>query len=166
MIKRIAMLMFIITLPLLAFADEPEPQSDLELFAFITTVENVTYLNVRITNRGFRELTVPTGKPVLSSTTFPNILIRYDILTMGPKEAPDKWKFIPSLVDLASVTLRKGETATLTNKLIGDAWSDPDDLKKHLINIEYMVSERVAKRFSFWQDTLKTKDSLKNLRKG
>lgn len=150
--------MLIVSLPLLALAKEPGKQSDLELFAFITTVEKETYLNIRITNRGTREHAVPTGKPALSSTSFPNILIRYDILTMGPKEDPEKWKFIPSLVDLAPVTIRKGETATLTHRLMGDAWRAPGHLEKQIVNIEYVVSEKLAKRFSLWQGSLKRED--------
>jgi hypothetical protein len=162
--KRIVMLFVLFALTLVTSSEGSNKQSDLELFAFITTVEKDTYLNVRITNRGSQELTVPTGKPAVSSTTFPNILIQYDILTMGTKEDPERWKFIPSLVDLAPVTIRKGETATLTLKLTGDPWSDPDDHGKRIVNIDYVVTENIAKRFSLWHGSLKTKDSLTKLR--
>jgi hypothetical protein len=163
-IKRSVTLLLILSLPLVASTEASDEQSDLELFAFITTVEKATYLNLRITNRGLQKLTVPTGKPALSSTMFPNILIRHDILTMGPAGEPEKWKVIPSLTDLAPVTIHKGETAVITHKLMGEAWSDSSALAKHTVNIEYMVSKEIAKRFSFWQGSLKMKDSLKSLR--
>ncbi len=139
--KCIAILLMIVSLPLLAFTKESSKQGDLELFAFITTVEKETYLNIRITNRGPQERSVPTGRSTLSSTDFPNVLIRYDILTMGTKENPKEWRFIPSLVDLAPVTTRKSETATFNLKLEGNMWSVSGDVRKRIVSIEYMVSD-------------------------
>ena len=135
-----------------------------ELFAFITQVEDQAYLNLRITNRGPKALTVPTGAPGLSSTDFPRVSLRFTILKMGTLEGKRKWKFVPSITDLRPVTLKTDETATMSVKLNGKMWAAKGEQGKQEVTISYVVDKDMAERFGLWEGSLDVQETLFALR--
>lgn len=142
----------------------------LELYAFIAeSPEGKTSLCLRITNRGDAPQTILTEGYSLSATKVnghrsPFILLDYRLLTMGPADDPERWKFIPSLPKLAPVRINKGETAslhvTLDDELIA-AIRKPNTI----VTIQYQVAEDIAQRFGLWTGKLElceTSSSLRN----
>jgi len=143
-------------------AGETREKDQLELYAFITVGDNQVTLNLRITNRGQTPRTVPTGKPALQSSNFPTVMLRFEILTV---ESPgEKWRFIPSVTDLAPVTLQKDETATMSIALNGKEWIAARETGKQTITLTYIVGAEIAKRFGLWEGSLELRDSLDSLR--
>jgi len=139
-------------------------QTPLELFAFISQVEDQAYLNLRITNRGPNALTVPTGGPALSSTNFPTVGLCFTILTLEMVEGNEKEKIIPSITDVRPVTLKTDETATMSVKLNGKMWVAKGEEGKQEVTIHYVVQKEMAERFGLWEGSLNVQETLFALR--
>jgi len=139
-------------------------QTPLELFAFITQVEDQAYLNLRITNRGPKALTVPTGDPTISSSNFASVGICFTILTMETVEGNEKWKFVPSITGVRPVTLKTDETATMSVKLNGKMWVAKGEEGKQKVTITYVVEKEIAERFGLWEGSLDVQETLFTLR--
>ena len=160
----ITILLFALLVPLPVLAGE---STGLKLYPFITTNNaGEAYLNLRITNHGESEQTVLTENFTMSSLggsvdwqRIPNVILRFDITTMGTKTDPEQWTFVPSLPKLGPVTLRKGETATSGIKLDREFVEAIQKQPGIVVAIRYTISERIAQRYALWHGTLEVKET-------
>ena len=167
-----ALLLFCLALGLCGISqttakDSPE-KAELELYAFLSPIGDKLYLNLRFTNLIEKPTTVLTKQPSLSGVSTnhrrgPNLGISYALFgTSSP--GMRTWKFVPSLPDLAPVTLLKDETAAMSIELEADlaaVLKDPDTI----FHIEYAISEDIAARFNLWHGKLTLDESVASLLK-